>query len=447
MKAWKLLLILFFVFVIIEGALRKWVAPGLATPLYLLKDGILLLAFGAYIMSSRSRLTLLSSLRQTALPLLLGAYGFIVLLQAFNLRSPSLVVSLFGVKSHVFYMSLLVLIPAVVAELHRPHYRLKQYIGFVAVPVLLLGIYQFSQSPGHWINRYVADTEYVGGIAGRPRITGTFSYIAGMSTFLMFNISLGLGLTIAALWRRRDLLWIAAGLLTLTLIVAPMNGSRSVFYAFAIPLPFIAYQIVKKPGLSTRVALGAVGAFIVALGVMQTDLMDGWVAFMDRMERVGSGESRIERAIRGPLDAVDAAGLLGYGVGTTHQAASQLVPNRPAGSWLPTGRVESQTTRLMLELGLIGWLVLMALKVYVMYFCYQVIDRARDSVEMTIGITAFAFTSAHLIGSVVFNATAGPLYWGLVGFAIAVWCLQQQSHGQSFTPSPQPAPVPGQADA
>jgi hypothetical protein len=426
MKAWKHLLLLFSLLVVFEGALRKWVAPGLATPLYVLKDGVLLLALAAFFTARTERVALPPPLWKTAFPFLLGAYGFIVVLQGFNLRQPNLLVGLFGIKNHLLYASLLVLMPAVVRTVRIPSRWLKAYLLGIALPVLLLGVYQYYQPPGHWINRYVAETEYIAALpGGKPRITGTFSYIGGMSTFLVFNISVGLGLILGALWTRsRTLIAVAGGFLLFTLLVAPMNGSRSVLYAFVIPFPVLVYQVFKKPGLSSRAGGGLVIALILVVPLTQAGITGGWTAFLDRVEQAGDAESRIEGTVLGPFRTLYQAGPLGYGVGTTHQGAGRLVPDQAPGSWLPTGRVETQTTRLMLELGWLGWVVLMLLKLHLTYLCYQVIDWARNAMELTIGVAAFSFVSIQLAGSVAFNATTGALYWGLAGLALAVWSVQ-----------------------
>ena len=47
-----ILLVIALVLVVIEGALRKWVFPGLQNQIYLVKDGVLILAYVGFLGSA-----------------------------------------------------------------------------------------------------------------------------------------------------------------------------------------------------------------------------------------------------------------------------------------------------------------------------------------------------------------------------------------------------------
>ena len=115
MKAWKWCVGLFFLLVIVDGALRKWVLPGQSAALFVLKDVVLWAGFGLYALR-RSPLELPRPLRGTGVPLLLGGYIFVVLLQAFNPRLPGLAVSALGLKAHLAFLPLVVLMPALIVD-------------------------------------------------------------------------------------------------------------------------------------------------------------------------------------------------------------------------------------------------------------------------------------------------------------------------------------------
>ena len=243
--AWMWMLGLFGVLVVIQGALRKWVLPELATPLYVAKDAALIGAF--VLLCLRRPPQLAKPLRHTWLSLLWGGFTFIILLQAFNLNVPSVAVGVLGIRSYLLYSVLLILLPLALERVQRPKRLLFVISLTLVVPVLLLGMYQYWQPAGSWINQYVADETQVVSVLSHPRITGTFSYIGGMGAFLVFSLVFGLGIFLTGL-RYRDRFYqvLGGGVLGLAIVVAPMNGSRSVVLAPLIPLPFILYVLLRR---------------------------------------------------------------------------------------------------------------------------------------------------------------------------------------------------------
>ena len=219
---------LFAVLIVLQGAFRKWWLPGLSTPLYIAKDVALTGALALFGLQRSFQLP--SPLKKTALPAVWGGLALIVIAQSFNPNFPSVIGSAVGVRSYLLYSMLLVLMPVAMEYIQRP----KRWIMFIAlvviVPVLILGIYQYNQPIDAWINQYVSDDQQLASVEGNPRITGTFSYLGGMASFLSLSLFFGLAALIAGFLYSQAILqvhrgwnpWFSA------LIVAPMNGSRSV---------------------------------------------------------------------------------------------------------------------------------------------------------------------------------------------------------------------------
>jgi len=446
MKVWKALVGLFFLLVIVDGALRKWVLPSLATPLLLLKDVVLWGGFVLYALR-RSPTELPRPLKGTWVPILLGAYIFVVLLQAFNLRQPSLVVSVIGLKAHLTYLPLVVLVPALVTQAsERQMSRLLWgYTLCLFLPVAILGSYQFSQPPSAWVNQYVrGGVENVDAlIRGIPRITGTFAYIGSFTPFLAFNAFLGAATLLAGLRWKRNLLMILGGLLLgAALVVMPMTGSRTVLALTGGGL--VALFLVARLREWNRLhllAIVAAVALIVIQGDVGSGLTEGWEAFGERVEHVGgrdAAERRTFSALLAPVRGLDRAGLFGYGVGTTHQASPRFVPGATGPTWLPGGYSDNSVLKSFTELGLLGWMVLVALKATLLYFAYQTVRRSRRPMELIVGATAFCVLLSRLVLPVVFNMVASALYWGTAGAMLGIWSLQQThiplSGGQHSVP-------------
>jgi hypothetical protein len=414
----------FGILIIVQGALRKWVFPDLATPLYITKDLVLLGGFGLFL--DQYGLRLPTAAKRTSLPLLWGGLAIIVCLQAFNLRVPSPAVGLLGIRNYLLYSVLLVMIPMALQYVRHPR-RLVTIVGLVIIaPVLVLGFYQYTMPVNHWINQYVAAGSPVNAIAGDPRITGPFSYIQGMGTFLVFSMAFGLAVFIAG--TRRGNRWyqlLGAPLLGLALIVAPMNGSRSVVYGVVLAVPFVLYRALQR---GRRAALfAAVSIMILAGGyvVNQSEwATQGWSTFGARVDRAPD-QTRVESMLQDPFRKIDI--LLGYGAGSTHPGASALSSE---GKVNPEGVVgyEEELGRVIIELGAFGGLLFFALKFWILWMTWDAMQRARNSWEDVISMTAFTVSFLHLfVEKIVFNHIGGSVYWLCAGAALWVWCRRDES--------------------
>lgn len=431
MRLWKTLVGLFFLLVIISGALRKWVFPGYPTLFLLLKDVVLWGAFALYALR-RSPTELPRPLRTTWIPVLLGGYIGIVCLQAFNLHQPALIVSAIGLKAHLAYLPLVVLLPRLISRASEQ--KMEKFLwGYgicIFLPVMVLSIYQFYQPPTAWINKYVTPNNPIDLLAeGVVRITGTFSYITTFNAYLTFSAYLG-GATLLSGVRhgRRSLTVLGSSFLILTAIVLPMTGSRAgILYSAGGVLALLLVTRVKRWG---RLALIVAVMVLGVIGVQNRTggelfVFEGWDLFAERVQRAGSVEgmeSRSEQILLGPIERFEDISLLGYGVGSAHQASRRFAGNY---GWLPSGYVETPTIRLIQELGILGWLLFLTLKGALLYFAYQTVRRSQNPVELIIGGTAFCVLLSRVYIPAVFNHVMSAIYWGSAGAMLGIWSIQK----------------------
>lgn len=420
---------LFALLIVGQGALRKWLLPGLSTPLYVAKDVALLAALVLF--GVKQRLHLAAPLRGTLLPVLWAGFAFVVVLQSFNLNTPSLAVSAVGIKSYLLYTSLLVLLPAALQRVARPERLVLVVAGGIVVPVLMLGIYQYNQPVGAWINQYVSDEMQAVGVLSRPRITGPFSYIGGMGAFLSFALFLSLGIFLAGLRHKHRLYrWLGGGLLVLSLVVAPMNGSRSVVLGFLVPLPFVFYVLLRGQKALTIAVSMAVLVFAGGYVASRSQwMMQGWEILGHRMEHSSDRNTRIQSMLMDPFHKVDVGGVLGYGTGATHQSATAL--SSQGRLQIEGVYYEGELGRVLIELGVIGALFFFALKAWLAWTAWQALRRARSAWETLLSATAFCKLFLNFgIGMIVFNHISGALYWLCAGAAVWVWCRQERGLGR-----------------
>jgi hypothetical protein len=433
MKLWKQLVGLFFLLVIFDGALRKWVLPSQELILFVVKDVVLWGGYLAYA-TRRNAFELPRPLRTTWVPTLLGAYVAIVLLQAVNIRQPALTVSALGLKSHLAYAPLVVLLPPLVARAtsRQMEHLLWGYALCIQLPIVALSIFQFFQPPSAWINNYVADSATVAAVEGYPRITGTFSYIGSFTPYLQFAAFLSASVLLAGLrWNRGPLKRLGWILLAGTAIILPMTGSRSVVF-ISIGGLIALFFVVKNRGYLLRIVgavLGVVGILLFSFG--EIPFFKGWELVAERTESAGTERvvARSSNRFTAPIVGITEAGLFGYGVGTNHQAAGQVTS---ASDWPGRYGGDRPGLRVIMELGILGWLVLVALKLALVFVALQALRRSQAPIELIIGATAFCVLLSSLVTPVVYNAVGSALHWGSAGAVLGVWSLQQVRQTTAF---------------
>jgi hypothetical protein len=261
-------------------------------------------------------------------------------------------------------------------------------------------------------------------VAGHVRVISTFSYVGSHTAYLVFNAFLGIGILLAGLrYRRRDLLLLGGLLFGATVVVLPMAGSRSPIVIIAVALA-VLLTVVESRHTGAFRALSVL--LILGVVIVQvTGLAEGWDALAERATEAGDTEDRIESVFLSPFYGIERGGLVGYGAGSAHQAAPRFVPGVVSTDWLPDGYIESPLARQIIELGAIGWLLLITLKGWLLYLAYQTVQRGRRALEIIVGVTAFCMLLAKLPFPVIYNVVAGAFYWGSAGAMLGVWSLQQ----------------------
>jgi hypothetical protein len=403
------------------------VLPSLSVPLYVAKDLVLLGGFTLFLKQHGFRLP--AAAKRSVLPLLWGGLAFIVCLQAFNLRIPSAAVGVLGIRNYLLYSVLLVMVPMALQYIQRPR-RLVTAVGLgIIAPVLVLGFYQYTMPVDHWINQYVAVGAPVASIEGDPRITGTFSYIGGMGSFLVLALALGTAVFVAGI-RRGDRWYQIVGppLLGLAVIVAPMNGSRSVVFGFFLAVPFLLYRAFQK-GSRSSLLLG-ISALLILGGYTTTQsdwATQGWSTFEERVETASDQDTRIKSMLWDPIEKSHI--FIGYGSGATHPGAVAL--SSEGRVHIPGVAYEEELGRAIIELGLLGGMFFFGLKLWILWMTWDGMRRAQNSWEDILCMTAFIVVFLHLIvEKIVFNHIGGSIYWLCAGSALWVWCRRAYAEKQ-----------------
>jgi hypothetical protein len=451
---WRQAVQLALVLLIFEGAIRKWLFPGAQDLVYFAKDVILLGAYAGYF---RERARIRS--RAPALPApfvaLIALAILIGVLQMFNPNLPRLLVGVMGFKAYFFYVPLLALLPAVFPSDAALAKFLQRYV-LIAVPVGLLAVAQFFSPPSSPLNTY-ARTEgenlsYIAtfGSSAHVRVTATFSFITGYTSYLLATAILLLALLGAGRWRFRGHL-LVYGALGMTLLGMLMSGSRAPIASLLLVFPFYWWLGV----LRERGGGATFGRLLLGLSVLAVFLAyageNALGAFYGRAVGYGDVSSRVASPLLAPYVVLPDAGLTGFGIGATHQTAPTLTPGLPPYSWLRGLMMETESGRVMLELGALGFVLVYLIRLFLAGFALRQVLVLRTRLHRALATASFLYFLAQIPGTVIFDVTSGLYYWFFAGLLLLVMRLDREAvraaaraaaEAARVRSAPAPEPVP-----
>lgn len=430
-RFWQATVIGVLFWLLIEGAVRKWLLPSYQAPIILMKDIALIAAYGGYLLSSKARVTEEDKL--SFLALLFGTLAVYCTLEMMNPQLPSPLLGLYGLKNYLLYLPLAFVLPAILDTREKVRKAIF-WLCIVAIPICLLGLYQFSQPPQSWINKYVSHegsesmTSLFGAQGegefryGRARTASTFSFIGGFTTFLLLSVPASA--SVLLLSRRLDRMTILAlAALVLGLGATFTTGSRTPIFIFAAAAPLLLLIAGYKRLLPFSAAL-RMGAAATVVGFASIYLFsDAASALIYRNENSDSNLTRLLSPVVELAKAYSTSPIFGFGVGSNSNAAMTL-----GGAdlyWLGGNLFELETARVMQDLGMVGFILVYLTKIYVIYLIVSYIQWSRSRMFVAILIAILAFVIPHLILFTINNPTGGVIYWGLVGMAIAMHRIER----------------------
>lgn len=448
-RRWRLAVQVGLVLVVLEGAIRKWLLPGSQDLVYFAKDVFFL---GAYVGYFRHRPEL--KLRYPQETLLYGALvmgAAVGLLQIFNPLLPNMLVGMLGFKAYFFYVPLLFVVPAVFPDDLALARFLKRYV-LLAIPVSLLAVAQFFSPQGSFLNTYAraADPGSIStfGSSSYVRATGTFAYITGFTSFLLVITVLILLILTTTRWRFHGNLKILAAL-GASFLGMLSSGSRGPIFLLAMLFPLYWWLGVvrEKQGGATLARL------VIGLGVLVVVLSStgdkAITAFGERASASTDTVSRLLTPFLSPGDALLAAGMLGNGIGATHQAASAVTHGIAPYSWVRGIATEAESGRVMLEVGPLGFFLVYLVRILLAALAFQQVFRLRTVFHRAAAISALLLFLVEIPGGVIFDVTAGVYYWFLAGLLFCVMQLDRAAvpatrpeMGAMRAAARRPAPVP-----
>ena len=319
----KRLIWLYFWLLIVEGALRRWILPGLAGPLLLVREPVAIAILGLAVAGGalRPRFSLI-------LGIVCGLLSFVLTL---GFGHGNLPVAAYGLRIFLLHFPLLYVIGDVFDR--DDVWKMARAICWVALPMTALTAAQFFLPQSHWINIGIGGEGTAGfeGAADRFRPPGTFSFTSGLSQFYALAAAAIAALAFHPRWASSW--WWRASVISLVLAV-PLTISRSVL--FSLMITGLVFFVVGT-GSSKLAKRFAVAAFaFVFLGFIATLIpafREGMVAFSERWNAANEAEGGVVEGVFldrfvggfwGPLSGADQVPWAGLGLGLGTNAGAAL---------------------------------------------------------------------------------------------------------------------------
>lgn len=422
---WTVMLI--YLLVIFEGAIRKYIAPQLGQYIFFVRDPFVIYA---YLLAFRFALWPRNQAWCSLSFFLCGFGVFLFLLQVgiFGLDNIRLILGVYGWRSYFFYLPLAFLIGA---QFRRQDLlRFARVTLMLAVPMGVLVLAQFASPPDAPINVGVAEEQElqfksVGITVERIRTTGTFTSPGGQGLFIGSSFALLMGLLLLPKPRPSPLFLgiCSAGLLT----CIGLSGSRGAILTCGVMLMFaIGLALVGKGGaLKLKAVLLPICLVIIAITLYPVVFPDGFETFMTRWNQAASTESASGgiggRAFLGLIHFTRLIGdvpVLGYGLGYGGNASIILgaeVDGVQVG-WLG----EADFSRHMLDLGPIFGVCYIVLRLMLIVWLAKLVFNSTRRTSDPMPMMTFAFASLSLLsGQITGLGTANAYCWLFVGLCIA----------------------------
>lgn len=320
----KKLIWTYFLLLIFEGALRKWVLPGLANPLLIIRDPFALLT--AY-MAYRHRL-----LRQDVYVILLSVLTLASFVATLGVGHGNLMVAVFGARIiwiHFLFM-------AVMGQIldHEDVVQMGKALLWIAVPMAVLIGLQFYSPQSAWVNRGVGgSTEGAGfsGAQGYFRPPGTFSFTIGNVQF--FSLAAAF---VFYFWFNPSRIpkFLLIGATFATIAAVPLSISRGLLFQIAICFIFMVIAVSGKPKfIGQLIAIVFFGALILMVLQDTSFFKTATGAFTERIETANEAEGGMEsmfidRFLGGLVTAFtanDQDPFFGAGLGMGTNVGAQLM--------------------------------------------------------------------------------------------------------------------------
>jgi hypothetical protein len=317
----------YYFLLMFEGALRKWIIPGLSQELLLVRDPLalwmVLLCWREGLLPKNGYLTAM---------VFVACVGIITTI---FFGHGNAMVALFGARILLFHFPLIFVFASVFTR--EDVLQMGKITLMISLPMTLLIAVQFFSPETATVNKGMPGDTDGGGFPGAlnfMRPPGTFSFTNGVTLF--YNLA---GTFIFYFWLNSKginrLLLISATLALLASI--PLSISRGLFFQVSLTLVFTLLAVSRMPKYMSKMIIALLGGTIVLALISNTSYFQtAFGAFSARFDTANEVEGGlhgvlIDRYMGGMFGALAQSGdkpFFGYGLGMGTNVGAQLLTGK-----------------------------------------------------------------------------------------------------------------------
>jgi len=404
----QLLLWSYFWLLIFEGALRKWIVPGLSDPLLLARDPICLAAIvlgWPYLMNGINQICIVT----------LYSIAGLAMVLAMLVGHKDWFTALFGARIILLHFPLIFLFGAVFTR--DDAWKFARALLLISIPMTVLIAFQFSLPQDHFINIAPGGEGSAGfsGALDKFRPPGTFSFISGLSNFYGLTAAVFAGWITSGPKPLPKWIWLSAVALIFAL---PLSISRTLLFNYALVVGMTVFACLLAGKAIKNFFLGFAIVAVIAFSLSETPLFnEANEAFFARWDDatelegghrgvVGVLDVRVLGVLKDGFDIASESPLFGLGIGM----GTNIGAKRLSGA-LEFLIAESEWGLIMGELGLfLGTLYIvfrLMLSVYLIKLGFK------NAIN---GNTLPLILSAFVLPSLILGQTSQPTSLGFIIF-------------------------------
>lgn len=315
---------LYFFLLIFEGALRKWVFPGLSEALLIVRDPI-----GVFMIILAWQRNLFPKVSYVTWVFIIGV---LAIFTALFIGHGNLFVSLYGARILLIHFPLIFLMGSIFDR--SDVIQMGKVVVWISIPMAVLIALQFYSPQSAWVNRGVGGSLSGSGFSGAMgyfRPPGTFSFTNGTTLFFSMAASFIFYFWLKPNGLNRIILLVAT---VGTLMAIPFSISRGLTFSIGIIFAFVLVVASRKPKFLGQIIVGSIAVLLVMTFVGEAGFFTTAAdVLITRFENAARSEGGLEgtlgnRYIGGMLEAIFSSTDLpffGQGIGMGTNAGSKMM--------------------------------------------------------------------------------------------------------------------------
>jgi len=199
-----------------------------------------------------------------------------------------------------------------------------------------------------------------------------------------------------------------------------MSGSRAAVFIIVFKLILFSLYLVFTISVRKQKVLFSFIFIIIAILLLISYTNLGSKSFLAFEQRVVERKGDVNWRIKDNYNLsyyISYAGLIGYGLGTTYQGAASLIND-----FKDMPYVESENSKIIVELGLLGFVIIYFLRIFIFIYSTKVFFKTKDFELklLTLILILYQLPTTIIFANNIYNYMENIIYWFVVGLIVSI---------------------------